>query len=99
MKLDELKKLEKQMEERHKKELSQLAIDFALSNQKFKIGQVVDSGVNKIKIDKVKVSGWSFGAPPCCVYYGVCYTKSNRPFKNGERAGVRESENLTAVEL
>lgn len=97
MNIEELKELEKKAHEDYEHVMQKIACDFALSNQKFKVGDIVDNNIDRILIDKVKVSGWSFDSPPCCVYYGQCYTKGNKPFKNGSRAGVRETEKLVLI--
>lgn len=99
MNLDELKKLEKDAEIEYKSKLNRLAHQYAISNKKFGKGQIIDSGVYRIKIDNIKVSGWSFGEPPCCVYYGFKLTKKNAPFKNQERVGIRETGKLKIIEV
>lgn len=97
MNIEELEKLEKMEKERHKREMDRLAISFAKSNQKFEIGQIIENHNERIKIDKIKYGGWSFGAPPCCIYYGTAYTLKNTPYKNNRKAGIRGDSGIITL--
>ena len=62
-----------------------LAAEYALANNTVAIGDMVIDRIGRVKVDKIVVDGIS---DPCCVYYGVEYTKKGIPFKNGKRRGV-----------
>ena len=97
MELSELKKREAELESDYKKSLKMLYVEFAKSNKKFSCGQIIDNGISRILIDNVIVSGWSFGSPPCCTYYGVEQTRKNQPYKSGRRAAIRQDSNKVEV--
>jgi hypothetical protein len=69
-----LEQLEKDYEEKRKNAIR----DYALSNNPYKIGDVIEDHICKIKITKILVSIYS----KCCVYEGIKLKKDGTPFKN-----------------
>lgn len=65
-------------EEKKKK----IAIDFALSNNPYKVGDILNDGAKIIRVDKIRISRF-LDIYPYCIYDGVLLTKKLVPYKNG----------------
>ena len=87
---EEMEKKIKDLETLHKKEKSKVYIEYALSNNPYKEGEVVEAHDVRIRIDSIKVSR-TFSSTPECVYAGSRMKKDNTPYKSGERASVWQS--------
>lgn len=62
-------------------------IEYALSNNTIKIGDIITDHIGSIKVIEINVAT-PFGSKlPCCLYNGREYTKKGEPKKNG---GVRD---------
>lgn len=57
-----------------------LAIEFAMSNNPYKVGDVIEDRVGKLKIGKIKVDDFLLHKPSC-IYYGVELKKDGTPCK------------------
>tara|TARA_R100000541_G_scaffold12381_1_gene20804 strand:- start:104 stop:400 length:297 start_codon:yes stop_codon:yes gene_type:complete len=97
MNIEDLKKAESCIKDRYEKEMREIAIEYAKANQSFEIGQIIDNGVSRIKIERVKFSGWSFGSPPCCLYFGRQHTLKNKPYKKDFHTSIRDDERVVLV--
>lgn len=58
------------------------AVEFALSNNPYKVGDILNDGAKIIRVDKIRVSRF-LGNYPYCIYDGVLLTKKLVPYKNG----------------
>ena len=67
-----------------------LAKEFAISNNKFRIGDTVTDGRVRIKIEKGKIS--TFGSSyPYCIWEGPKLTKKGVPRKDEEIGYIQDS--------
>ena len=57
------------------KQLDALAEEYALSNNKIKIGNIIADNLIKIKVDMIKAD--SLFHEPCCKYYGPVVEPAN----------------------
>lgn len=62
---------------RKKKDLN---IEYAMSNNPYKVGDVVEDHIGKLRIEQIGVhtDPWNL---PSCVYYGVELKKDGTPYK------------------
>lgn len=70
-KMDELNKA-------HEKSKKELSTKYALSNNPFKIGDIITDHIGSVKITKIKISLYP---KPACVYEGVILNKNLSPNK------------------
>jgi hypothetical protein len=84
--------------EMHKRELYALHKEYAFSNNNVEKGDIICGNSTSIKVDTIKWALISYRRPnaPECVYFGVKYTKSGKPFKSGERDSIYQA-NLKSV--
>jgi len=74
-----------------------LMTEYATSNSTVKIGDIVDDTLDRVKVDTIETYLPSVANPhPSCVYSGVKYTRSLKPFKNGERIRIFQN-NMTST--
>ncbi len=65
---------------------------FALSNQKYKIGDILKCDLGVIKVDKITIAGIFNSEKAECVYSGKKLKKSDlKPHKNGDRESFYQS--------
>jgi hypothetical protein len=75
----------------HSLKVSKLKKEFALSNQKYKKGDIVKDCIKIIRITKVKY-GTKFGTDICeCIYTGEELTKKLQPKKSGAIGNIYQS--------
>lgn len=82
--LDKLKNIEKVAE----KQKADLMIEFAMSNAKFKKGDIVKNHNYIILVDKITVSKVFMGSLPKAIYHGVALKKDLTPRKDGSRETI-----------
>lgn len=84
----------KRAELKRNHELEDVALQkqFALVNNPFKIGDIVESYTGRILIDKIIVNPSTYNLPSC-IYEGLKLKKDNTPFKKGERERAYQSNN------
>ena len=91
MEIEEFKNAKADLELKFKKEKDALAISYALSNNPYKIGDILQrKEAYIIKIDKITVDINSYGIPGC-VYHGPELKKDLTPKKNGNRESIWQS--------
>lgn len=78
-------------EERFEAKKKLLAKEFAFSNSPYKIGDIVEDHLGKIKIEDTKWAWGSFDALPYCVYIGVIINKDGKPSKKNEKRKVHQT--------
>ena len=83
MTLEEYYKKRTYLQNKHKKELKELAKKYALSNNPVQIGDMFTDHIGTIKVEKIGI--YNLCPQPSCIYYGPCYTKYGKPFKSGEK--------------
>lgn len=73
----------------------QLDVEFALSNNEVKIGDVVSDSCSTIIVEDIRVdSAWAWaGHLPMVYFYGTRITKKFVPFKSGEKATIYNVKN------
>ena len=82
MKFDEYKKKENAiLIEAHKKKRA-LQRKYALSNNTFKIGDIVTDHIGSVRVEKIL---FYYDQVPSCVYVGIQITKKGKPVKSGEK--------------
>jgi len=70
------------------KKVRELNKEYALSNNKISIGDIITDHIGSIKVEAICITT-PFGRDnPCCLYSGTEYTKSGKPFKNGSKRKV-----------
>lgn len=74
----EIRKINKEASTK-KKELYQ---NYALSNNPYKIGDVISDGCRTLKIKEIKVGVYLFSSYPECIYTGIELKKDGSPKKN-----------------
>ena len=85
--------LKKSIKETYELSLSNLAKEYALANNTYKLGDIIQDKYSnvRIKIDKIRCTV-DFGKTyPECLYYGPELRKDNTYFKNGKRSAVLQS--------
>jgi hypothetical protein len=76
--------------------LKSLAKEYALSNNPYKIGDVVADNSKTIKIEKIQFTLGGLQSTPECVYTGIELTKKGEPYKNGNKRSVYQSNIITS---
>jgi len=86
----------KEINERFEKEKSELAERFAVSNNPYKVGDIITDSVGSIKIEVIKytLGGGYYGKYPQCVFRGVELKKDLTPTKKGEKRTIYQSSIL-----
>jgi hypothetical protein len=84
----------KEIQEKHKKELFQLDKEYALLNNTYKIGDIIEDHQGKIKIEKFLIYKGYNNNLPICVYLGVELKKDETPTKKGDKRQVWQSNLL-----
>ncbi|MFX0132954.1 MAG: hypothetical protein ACFFDN_04840 [Candidatus Hodarchaeota archaeon] len=85
---EEYDKIELEIENRKKTEMSILRKTFALSNNPYEIGDIIKDHANRIQIGKIKITTIFSSKYPCCVYEGIKLKKDLTPFKSQEKAVI-----------
>ena len=78
----------KELIEKHKKELKDLNVLYAIENNPVKTQDFVSDCQNIIKVDLIHVSFPYTQNFPSCRYSGVKCTEQQKPFKSGEIQSV-----------
>ena len=75
--------------------IRQLAKEYALSNNQYKIGDTFsDIFGSTILIEKIEISySYNFNKP-CCIYFGTKLRKDGTPYKSGVRESVHQNHVL-----
>ena len=77
-----------EMIKRHKKELTDLIVDFAKGQSPVKIGDIITGIDTTIKVSHIQVS---ITENPCCIYSGVWLTKKGVENKRNEKAIIYQT--------
>ena len=86
--VSELNKLSRQYAE----DKNAIRKKFALSNKKYKIGDILKCDLGIIKVSKITIAGVFNSEKAECVYHGEKLKKSNmEPYKNGDRESFYQS--------
>jgi len=92
---EEYKEQQKILYNKYTQDRKALAIKYAKMNNPVKIGDIIYSHIDSIKVDKITVSGIE---NPECVYSGPAYTKKGVPYKSGKRDYIYQ-QNLSGNKL
>jgi hypothetical protein len=84
----------------HHLKIKSLAKEYALSNNPYKIGDIVNDHTGSIKIEKILLRRKWFIAKrefeyPQCIYIGVELTKKGEPNKRGYKRSIYQSNIIT----
>lgn len=96
---DQYKTKMEMAERSYKIQITGINETYAKTNSSVKIDDIVEDHKSKIKVDKIDW-GFSLGCNfPESIYYGRNLTKVGKPFKNGDRDGVYQSnlKNINGV--
>jgi hypothetical protein len=83
-----LEQLEKDYEEKRKNVIK----EYALSNNPYKVDDIIEDHAERIKITKILISVNS----KCCVYEGVRLKKDGTPYKNNTNSRIFQ-HNITTT--
>lgn len=86
---EELKEHLSQLETRHRQDITTLYKEYELSNNVYKIGDIISDHSTTIKIEKIKVS-ILFGESQC-VYEGTQLKKDGTPSKKQNNTTIFQS--------
>lgn len=65
-----------------------LAKEYALSNNPYKVGDIVTDHIGPLKIEKINISISYLDSLPQCVYFGIELKKDGTPMKKQNARGV-----------
>lgn len=92
MTLEEYKARLADLEREHKAKRNELARNYAMSNNPYKIGDILQDHYQIIKVDTIK---WTMGYnAPECVYLGVQLTKNLVPKKRQDDSPAMYQSNV-----
>lgn len=95
MTFEEYEAKKKEILEEADRRIAEIGVEFALSNNPVSIGDVITDHYQAIKVDKIHVVG-RLTFLPSCVYSGTLISKTGKPFKNGKKSCVHQS-NLRTI--
>ena len=83
-----------QLENEYKKKDDSLRREYALSNNPYKIGDIIEDAFCAIKIDSMLfyLGRGYYGNIPSMIYKGVQLKKDLTPRKDGKRQAIHQSE-------
>ena len=87
----EYQRKQEEIEQDYKNRKKLLDKEFAHSNNKIKIGDIIEINGIKIKVELMGMSNY-YNAYPQLVYKGIRLTKSNNPFKNNEECTLLQQD-------
>lgn len=91
-KIEEYKKELKCLAIKHKEEFEELKIKFVEANNPYKVGDIIEDHMGKIKIEKFGVYT-TLDHIPKSTYFGIELKKNNEPKKNNKKRTVYQ-ENI-----
>tara|TARA_R100000951_G_scaffold97898_1_gene87713 strand:- start:1662 stop:1946 length:285 start_codon:yes stop_codon:yes gene_type:complete len=92
MKLDKYKEMQSELKKDFENKNRMLDIKYAISNQKFSIGDLIESNQGKIYVEDVKYSRGFMREDPEAVYCGVQLTKKLNPRKDKNKINIYQSD-------
>jgi hypothetical protein len=90
MRVDEYIRRKSELVDAHKKELIDLAKEYALANNPYKVGDLFTDHMGVIRVEKISVHFSSYGMPSC-IYYGVIINKNGLYNKRGEKRNAYQT--------
>lgn len=90
MKKEEYKKKKKIIDQTHKIKLNNLAREYAKKNNPVKIGDIITSNCDTIRVDWIGFKASYMTDLPMCIYSGPKLTKKGVPFKKEEKAKMAQ---------
>jgi len=92
---EEMKKIDNVMNNMR----NQVRKHYAFANNSYKVGQIIEDHYQRILIEKIEMHYCTLASPyPECEYWGLKLTKQNRPFKNGEKNWMFQSNIKRIIE-
>lgn len=86
---EEYDKRIREAEDEYEKKKRNIVVEFALSNNPYKVGDILKDGAKIIRVEKIKVSRFTCDYP-YCIYDGVLLTKKLKPYKNGDTGSISQ---------
>lgn len=93
MTLEEYNQKIKELKEETILKESKINMEYAFSNNPYKVDDIIEDHIGKIKVEKIKYTSGSnmFNSFPECVYYGTVLKKDGTPTKKQEIRQVWQS--------
>ena len=88
MNIEEYRNKVEEIENENRKDLERFAMEYAMSHNKVKVGDIITDHMGSICVEKISYR--SHGIPRC-IYHGCCYTKKGNPYKSGEKRWVYQT--------
>jgi len=98
MNKDELQTKIKNIEVEYITKKDKVYTTYALSNNPYKIGQIIEDHYQRILIEEIKIRMSKYDESEC-VYYGPLLTKKNKPFKSHKKNLMYQSNVKRVIEL
>lgn len=89
MTLEEMKEKINIINKESIEKIKKIQRDYAISNNPYNIGDIIEDHNCKIKIENIKYS--VFWDVPSCVYYGTLIQKNGKPFKNNKQGTIYQT--------
>lgn len=87
----ELQKALEQIEKEHEEKRKNVIREYALSNNPYKVGDIIEDHAEKIKITKILVSIFHRK----CVFEGIRLKKDGTPYKHNTQARIFQDDITT----
>lgn len=85
------------IKQKYNNEINKLHRSYALSNNPYQIGDIIEDNIGHIKIEKIDVILYS--STPICRYYGPELRKADKlPKKNGCKRGIWQVDVIRKIE-
>jgi hypothetical protein len=81
----------KAIEIKAKNEKITVMYEYALTNNPYNIGDIIQNHSQKIRIEKIKPTIAFNNIFPECIFYGPLLKKNGKPFKNKKKEAIRQS--------
>lgn len=91
MDLQTYKRSVKHLEERLEQDKLTLLKEYCISNNPYKIDDIISDVMGAIQIKKIQFVRGSFGDEPQCVYSGIELKKDKTPLKDKSQRGVYQN--------
>lgn len=85
MTIEEYNKNLQEIRDRCRKMEKDLMLEYALANNDIKVGDILKDPCGYIVVEKISATTPFSGSTPTCVYYGPIVKKDGKPYKNGQK--------------
>lgn len=74
-----------------RKQECELAVEYAMSNNPYKVGDIIQDRIGRLRIEKIEVKRMFYGYP-YCIYFGVELKKDGTPHKRQTRRYIVQGD-------